>query len=463
VTPVVAIGGRIERKPGAIRRRVLLGGVVTAAGIGALLSGLFLDVPHPMYLVGVGALLQFIGIAVLSVLFARPLAGAVGRPFATAFGESAYLGRQNAMRAPKRTASTAAALMIGVALVAFVTIAASSMKASATSVIERDMHADFVIQPNAMGGFQQTGVSPGISDALAHDLSIGEVSEVRSGQFGLGGAGKMVMAVDPFTLKDMISFDDATLRSLSALNDVGVLVRRNVAEAEGWQIGHNLPMQFQRVGTVSTPIQGFFESDALNGADYLVTIGAYDNRFVQKLDSLVFVEGTPGSTTAEVRAAIDEALADYPNVKAMNQAQYAASQAQQVDALLVFVQALLGLSVIVALFGIANTLGMSILERTRELGLLRAVGMTRGQLRSMVRWEAVIIGVIGALLGLVVGTFFGWALVRALRDEGFSEFAVPFARLALYVVLGAVAGVVAALLPARRAARLNVLEAIATE
>jgi putative ABC transport system permease protein len=463
VAPVVAIGGRIERKPGAIRRRVLLGGIVLVAGIGSLLAGLFTDAPHPMYLVGAGALLQFIGIAILSVLFARPLAGAIGRPFAAAFGQSAYLGRQNAMRMPRRTASTAAALMIGVALVAFVTIAASSMKASATAVIERDMHADLVIQPSTMAGFQQTGVSPGISDALAHDLSIAGVSEVRSGQFGLGGRGKTLMAIDPFTLKDMISFDDPTLESLSALNDVGVLVRRSVAEAQGWRIGHNLPMQFQRVGTVPTPIQGFFESDALNGGDYLITIAAYDNRYVQKLDSLVFVKGTSGSTTAEVRSAVDEALVDYPNVTAMDQTEYAAAQARQVDALLVFVQALLALSVVIALFGIANTLGMSILERTRELGLLRAVGMTRGQLRAMVRWEAVIIGVIGALLGLAVGIFFGWALVRAMRDQGFSEFAVPFARLATYVVLGAVAGVVAAILPARRAARLNVLEAITTE
>ncbi|MGZ4151250.1 MAG: FtsX-like permease family protein, partial [Actinomycetota bacterium] len=166
---------------------------------------------------------------------------------------------------------------------------------------------------------------------------------------------------------------------------------------------------------------------------------------------------------SEIRTAIDKTLVDYPNVTAMNQAQYADAQAKQIDALLVFVQALLALSVIIALFGIANTLSMSILERRRELGLLRAVGMTRGQLRAMVRWEAVVIGLIGALLGLVVGTFFGWAMVRALRDQGFNVFAVPFARLAVYVVLGAVAGVVAALLPARRAARLNVLEAIAAE
>jgi putative ABC transport system permease protein len=464
VSPVVAIGGRVERRPGAVRRRVLLGGIVTAAGLGCLVAGLFTAAPHPMYLVGAGAPLLFVGLAVLSVLFARPLAAAVGRPFAIAFGEPAHLGRQNAMRMPARTASTAAALMIGVALVAFVTIAASSIKASATAVIDRDLHAQFVIQPGGMqGGFQQVGVSPGITETLMRDLSIGEVSEVRVGQFGLDGAAGTLMAVEPSTLEDMISFDASTLRSLRSLNDVGVLVRRSVAETRGWHVGDNLPMQYQRVGTVPTPIQGLFESDALTGGDYLITVGAYRHRFVQQLDAQVYVTGTPRSSPAEVRGAIDEAIADYPNVTAMDRRQYADAQARQIDALLVFVQALLALSVVIALFGIANTLSMSILERRRELGLLRAVGMTRGQLRAMVRWEAVVIGVIGALLGLVVGTFFGWAVVRSLHDEGFREFAVPFARLGVYVVLGALAGVVAALLPARRAARLNVLDAIVAE
>jgi putative ABC transport system permease protein len=463
VPPVVAIGGRVERPAGATQRRVLLGGIVTAAGIGSLLAGLFADVPHPLYLVGAGALVTFIGVAILSVLFARPLAGVLGRPLAMAFGHPAFLGRQNAMRSPRRTASTAAALMIGVALVAFVSIAASSIKASATSIINRDLHADFVIRSSSMATTMQTGVSPGILMDLARALPAAEMSEVRVGQFGLGGAGKTLMAIEPLTLPDMISFDAASIRALSALNDVGVLVRRSVAEVEGWSVGHNLPMQFQRVGTVPTPIQGFFESDALSGADYLITVSAYERRYVQQLDTQVYVKGPSSATRAELLAAIERTIAEYPNVEAMDRAEYVGAQSRQVDTLLVFVQALLALSVIIALLGIANTLGMSILERTRELGLLRAVGMTRGQLRAMVRWEAVIIGVIGALLGLAVGMFFGWALVRAMRDEGFSEFAVPYGQLAVYLVLGAAAGVVAALLPARRAARLNVLEAIAAQ
>jgi putative ABC transport system permease protein len=462
VPPVVAIGGRVERRAGATTRRVLLGGVVTAAGIGSLLAGLFADVPHPLYLIGAGALVTFIGVAILSVLFARPLAGVLGLPLAMAFGHPAYLGRQNAMRSPRRTASTAAALMIGVALVAFVAITASSIKASSTSIIDRDLHADFVLQSSSLAT-SQAGVSPGILQDLARALPAAETSEVRVGQFGLGGAGKTLMAIEPSTLPDMISFDAASLRSLSALNDVGVLVRRSVAEEEGWRVGHNLPMQFQRVGTVPTPIQGFFESDALSGADYLITVSAYGNRFVQQLDAQVYVKAPSSATPAELRTAIEGAIADYPNVDALDRGQYVEAQSRQVDALLTFVQALLALSVIIALLGIANTLGMSILERTHELGLLRAVGMTRGQLRAMVRWEAVIIGVIGALLGLAVGTFFGWALVRAMRDQGFSVFAVPYVQLAVYLVLGAVAGVLAALLPARRAARLNVLEAIAAE
>lgn len=462
VAPVVAITGRVERRTGATRRRVVVGSIVTVLGVGSLLAGLFADVPRPLLWVGVGALVTFNGVAILSALFARPLAGILGRPFAAAFGHPAYLGRQNAMRNPRRTASTAAALMIGVALVAFVSIAASSMKASATSIINRDLQADLVIQTTGMATVA-TGVSPGIVPDLAEALPGARMSEMRDGQFGLGGEGKTLMGIEPLTLPEMITFDAASRRALSVLTDYGVLVRRSVADVEGWRIGQNLPMQFQRVGTVLTPIQGFFESDALSGADFLITVPSYQGRYVQQLDTRVFVKAPTGAPPAEVRAAVDTVLESYPNVEALDRAEYVEAQSAQVDALLVFVQALLALSVIIALLGIANTLGMSILERTRELGLLRAVGMTRGQLRAMVRWESMIIGLIGAILGLVVGMFFGWALVRAMRDQGFSEFAVPYGQLAVYVVLGAVAGVVAALLPARRGARLNVLEAIATE
>jgi putative ABC transport system permease protein len=256
--------------------------------------------------------------------------------------------------------------------------------------------------------------------------------------------------------------DPVTAAGVAELTSAGVLVRERVAADEGWQVGDMLAMQFQAIGERPAMIQGFFDWHGTQ-ADYLIALGASEGDFVEQLDDSVLVKGAPWASAGMVRAAVDRAVAGFPNAKVMDRAEFQASQAKQVDGLLVFVQALLGLSIVIALLGIANTLAMSIFERTHELGLLRAVGMSPRQLRSMVRWEAVIIGVIGALFGTGVGVFFGWALVRAMADQGVTEFALPYARLALYILVAAGAGIAAAWFPARRAAKLNILGAIASE
>jgi len=463
VPPVVAIGGTFTEVAGSIRRRVVVGGLVTAGGVAALLLGLFDAVAHPLIAVGVGALAVFIGVAILSALFARPLAGLVGAPLPRVFGESAHLGRQNSMRNPKRTASTAAALMIGVGLVGFVTIVAASIKESATKAIGDTMVADFMLEPESMastGG--TTGVSPELAQRLRYSPGVGVVSEIRYGQFGYQGKAQTLIAVDPTTFSQVVELDGATQASIEKLSDVGVLVDANVAKDHGWKVGDTIPMQFQRSGTQGMTVEGSFDWSGAN-ASYLIALSSYERNYEQQMDALIGVRNAPGSTAADIRTEIDRVLQDFPNVKLEDRQQFTASRMSMVDTMLAFITALLLLSVLIALLGIANTLAMSMYERTRELGLLRAVGMSRRQLRSMVRWEAVIIGVIGALLGLAIGVFFGWALVRAMRDQGVTEFVLPVARLVAYVLLAAVAGVLASLFPARRAAKLNILEAIAFE
>jgi putative ABC transport system permease protein len=175
------------------------------------------------------------------------------------------------------------------------------------------------------------------------------------------------------------------------------------------------------------------------------------------------IKSAPGVSIDAARAAVEDITQGYPNVEVQNQAEAKQTYAAQIDQLLGLVTALLALALVIAVLGITNTLALSVYERTRELGLLRAVGMTRKQTKSMIRWEAVIIVIIGALLGILIGTFFGWALVQALSDEGITEFAIPGSQLVVYVVVAALFGLIAAIPPARRAARLNVLEAIATE
>jgi putative ABC transport system permease protein len=460
VPPVVAIGGAFRLPARSLRRRVIVGGLVTAFGVGSLLVGLFADVPDALAVVGLGALATFIGVGMLSALIARPLAAVVGGPFARA-SEPAHLGRQNAMRSPRRTASTAAALMIGVGLVGFVTITAASVKASATSVIEDSMRADYVLQAGTVAS-SSGGVSADIAERLREEPAVGVVSQVKVGQFGLDDAATTLSAVDPVTLPQVMDVGTGDLAAIGALRDTGVLLRERVAQDHGWKVGDVIEMVFQKVGAQEVGIQGLFELSGFS-SDFLITLGAYERDFVQGFDAQVYVLAAPDASPAALDAALERAVAPYPTVTVQDKAEFIESQTSQIDGLLAFMQALLGLSILIALLGIANTLGLSIIERTRELGLLRAVGMSRGQLRSMVRWEAVIIGVMGALLGLVIGVFFGWALVRALREEGVTEFAVPLAQLGLYVAIAAVAAIVAAWLPARRASKLDILSAIVTE
>jgi putative ABC transport system permease protein len=461
VPPVVALGGSIPRRRGSLIVRVVVGGGVAILGIAGVLAGLAGAVAHPLLALGIGALLVFIGVAMLSALVARPLAAIIGRPFAS-LGEPAHLGRQNAMRNPRRTASTAAALMIGVGLVGFVTITASSLKASTTKLIQEGMQADYILQPTGMAMMGSGGVSPAVADNLRGQPAIGIVSEVRDGLFGLDGAAKGLIAVDPTTLPEVATLNPVTTTGIDSLTSTGVLVRERVARAEGWKIGDVLAMQYQSIGERLTSIQGFFDWGGTQ-VDYMIDLSAYEGAFAQQLDSTIFVKGAPSASSGAVKTAVDRAIAEYPNVNAMDKDSFTRAQAKQIDGMLVFIQALLGLSIVIALLGIANTLGMSIYERTRELGLLRAVGMSRRQLKSMVRWEAVIIGVIGAIFGLAVGIFFGWALVGAMHEQGVTEFDLPVVRLLLYVALAAVAGVIAALGPARRASKLDILGAIATE
>jgi putative ABC transport system permease protein len=221
-------------------------------------------------------------------------------------------------------------------------------------------------------------------------------------------------------------------------------------------------MQFPEVGNRSMEVAGIFQENRIAG-DYVVGLGAYRTLFASDLGQFLMLKSAPGTPLSEARRAVDRVVEDFPNVKVRDQAELREEQERQVDQLLGLVTALLALAIVIALLGIVNTLALSVIERTRELGLLRAVGLSRRQTRSMVRWESVIIALFGGVLGLGVGALFGCALVAALADEGLGELAFPMRRLVVFLALAGIAGILAAVGPARRAARLNVLEAIATE
>lgn len=361
------------------------------------------------------------------------------------------------MRNPRRTASTASALTIGLGLVAMVTILAASLKASFDVALIETLKADFTLSTSSFMPF-----SPDVAEQLQELDEVRTVSAFRSDSFRVGDDTTFLTAVDTTTVEEVATIE-VSEGSLGALAGDTVLVHRPLAEEKGWAVGDQVPATFAAVGERPLTIVGIYDENRLVGSDYVISLATHEQYFVEQLDAFVLVKGAEGVLPDEVKAAIEEAVSEYPNVDVQDQVEFREKQAGFINQLLGLVTALLLMAILIALFGIVNTLGLTIYERTRELGLLRAVGMSRTQVKRMIRWESVIIAIFGALMGIVVGIGFGWALQRSLAEEGVTELSIPVGQLVLYVAFAALAGVVAAVWPARKAARLNVLEAIAYE
>ena len=439
---------------GSTRRRVT-GLVILAAGIGILLTGLLGGGSNAASFAGLGAATVFFGVAVLSPLIVRPVARVLGWPLRR-WGVSGKLGRENAMRNPKRTASTAAALMIGLGLVAFVGIFAQSIKASSNQILQQTMKADYIVTSKQFTGFSQD-----VADQMRKQSVFSTVSEFRQGLFGLKGGSAQVQAVDPATVNQVVHVDMAS-GSLSALGTGDVAVFDDTATANGWQVGDTVPARFAKTGLVPLKIVGIYTDKRILGP-YVVSLPTYEQNFVEQLDIMVLAKTAPGTSGTEAKTAAKSVAKQFPNVRVEDQAEFRQTQANQINQLLELITALLGLAILIAVIGIVNTLALSIYERTREIGLLRAVGMSRRQVRAMIRWESIIIAVFGALLGTAVGVFFGWAMVHALKSQGIEVLSIPGVQLLIYILVAALIGVVAALRPARRAAKLDVLQAISYE
>ena len=459
ISPMAALRDASPQQTGFSRRRLIVGVAITLIGAGLLSVGLFGDFDNAISYVGFGAAVIFFGVAALSPLFAGPLARAIGAPMQATLKVPGKLARQNSGRNPKRTSSTAAALMIGLALVSMVSIFAASIKESSNAILDESLKADFILSTQSTS--RMGGLSPEVAALAAEQDAIGSVAALRFGEFRIDGGSRFLAATDPDSIAEVASLGEIE-GDLANLSD-GVFLSSEVAASENLTVGDEFAMEFPQEGVVDLEVSGIFETTDVVGSDFLVSLDTYEEQYTTNLDSVVFLSAAPGASLGDARRAVDAIAADFPNVAVENQAEFKATQAGLVDQLLGLITALLALALIIALLGITNTLALSVFERTREIGLLRAVGMSRRQARSMIRWESVIIAVIGAVLGLVVGGFFGWALVTALADDGISEFVLPGGQLTSYVIAAALAGIIAAIPPARRAARLNVLTAIGTE
>lgn len=470
ISPVAAMQADLSATPRkTLRKRTIIGIAVAGTGFALVAVGLFGDFGSNLQFLGLGAVVTFIGISILAPIAARPFASFVGWPIRrifSFFGDrvSTELSVQNTRRQPRRTASTASALMIGVTLVVFVAIFAASIKVSVANTVAEIFPADI----SASSSNFTIGVSPDYVEELRALPEIGQVTTINVTQMRVHelGIDTDVTAIEPDTAQGMlfIGASDEDIAELGRTN--GLLIRADFegsggAELAEEQIGETFTIELPNGVAETGTVIGVFTDE--NFGDYIITRDRFITGIEPVTDGFVLANAAEGVSDTEAKDAADALTVNYPNVDVQTQSELVADAEGQIDNLLAIFTGLLGLAIIIAILGITNTLALSIIVRTREIGLLRAVGMSRRQLRRMIRWESVIIAIFGAMLGMLTGIALGWAVVQALRDEGLGDFAVPVGQLVFLIFVAGLAGVLAAVYPAFKASRMNILDAISYE
>ena len=453
VPPVAAMRDDVSIPESSMHRRLLGGVVLTAIGAGLMVWALAFD--GGLQPLGGGVLAVFVGVALLSPVISRPIVTVIAGGYPRVFGTVGLLARENARRNPRRTAATASALMIGLALVTTMAILGQSTKSSVDALVSTDLKADYVVSNATQAPF-----SSAVAPKVAQVDGVGEAVPIRFGTVQIGGQQDVVSSFDGPAMSDVVAI---TVESGSLdTGDTGMLVTGDRAAAQGWKVGDPVRVDLP-AGAAELKVTGIIKASQLLGGDIVLPPAVLEAGGVAPADSIVYVKRAPGANADAVFSGIEGVLAGLPTVSVKDQDAFAADQRAPIDQLLGIIYALLGLAVIIAVLGIVNTLALSVIERTREVGLLRAIGMSRRQLRSMVRLESVAISVLGAVLGIGLGLIFGVSLQRAISDQGINVLNVPAVQLVIFVVLAAVVGVLAAVWPARRAARMDVLRAITAE
>lgn len=441
---------------GSRSRRIALGATAFIAGLGLLGFGLFgsLDVAPRLYLLGAGAALLFIGTAALSMLIAAQVTSGLGRPVERFKGLTGRLARDNASRNPQRTAATASALMIGLALITGVLVLTQSVRATFERILDESVAADlFVYEANQ--GLDFAGTSVGQLRAVPE---ISEVAGTSNLRVSIDGEPHSAVGYDIETEDRVIDYkmNEGTFD----LGDDGVLAFRDKADELGLAIGDSVAVAFEDDAVVDVTIKGLFDDDALVGAPWIFDRDLTVSHSTINVVSFVGVTFADGVDPDVAQAAAEEAIENFPQLAVENNSEFKETQEAQIAQFLMIIFGLLGLCILVAFIGIVNTMAMSVLDRTREIGLLRAIGTSRKQLRTMIRWEAVIVGVFGAMLGVALGLVIGIAAVTAIPDSFVSEVAIPWTWAVVFMIIGGLLGMLAAFFPASRASQMNVLDAI---
>jgi putative ABC transport system permease protein len=436
--------------------RLAVGVLCLAAGIAAVLAAV--SNGDALALAGLGALLTSLGTVVMGPLVARPAGAVLGAPLPRIRGLAGLLARRNVVRAPRRTAATASALMLGIGVVTMFTAFAGSLKASLDDSVNDVVRGDLMIAGSQFGG---GGLSPGLTPALADLDEVDRAVGLAVGPVAVDNRTLQVSALDPASSDGLL--EPAMLEGdLARLAPGQVAVAESAADDRGWSVGDELPFRFPDGESELLTIGAVYE-DVIVLQDAVVPRDVWVRHNVQVVDTLVSIGLADGVGVAEGQRAVEAAAAPFAPPDVQTRAEFVEESTAMIDQMLGLVYVMLALAIVIALMGIANTLSLSIYERIRELGLLRAVGATQAQVRSTVRWEAVLIAVFGTLGGLLLGIFLGWALVTSAADALTAlTFTVPVGQLVPVAVVGALAGVVAAIRPARRASATNIVEAVAT-
>ncbi len=468
IPPVAALRDDLRLTPTGLRRRLLVGGAVAVAGIGALAAGMTIEMSTRLILVAIGggALAAFIGVYLLSPAITGQVATVLGWPIRKVYRIPGRLATDNARRSPRRTAATAAALTIGLALVSLAAVVSDSLKATFLSAMDQSVEADLFVYGDTFN--PQAGFSTELGADL-QQLAVQRpdlVKSVLTMRWTLGG----VRVGDGF--KDVVAAELAVLNEHMDLEVIegaefragtgGVLVHVDSASDLGLTIGDSVAAEFPGNRISELTVAAIFEDSTLLG-NWVVDVSVFDSHLPTAPLGWISVRFPVGADHVASRAAIEVYTGAYPQVVVENRSEFRDAQEKQLDQLLSIIQVFLGLSLLIAVLGITNTMALSVYERTRELGLLRAIGMTRRQLRRMVRWEAVIIALFGGLLGVAMGVLFGLAVIAALPETFVDIVSIPYTSLFGYLLVSGLFGMLAAILPARRASKLNVLDAISHE
>ncbi len=466
VPPLAALRDVAIDRSGASRIRLALGVVVLAVGAFSLSAAWTDGSSDALPTVGLGALAMIVGAIVIGPVMANPSIRLIGLPLPHLKGITGRLAMENAARSPKRTSATASALIIGVALVGFITVFAASAKSSVTSQVERGFTGDFVVQSSSGAFGPPSGFPSAVADATASVPGVEVAVPLGFSRAELtypdgDKATQFLTSVEPQRLAEVL---DAKMvqGEVADLGDDGIIVDTELAVAHDVQVGDRMVVTVPGGASLDLAVQAISDDENLLGY-FTITRTAYASVVPELLDVQVYGKVADGADVATVIAEVEQAVAATPSIEVLDRDAFIGDLASQITSFVTVIYGLLILSIIIALIGIANTLSLSINERTRELGLLRAVGMHKGQLRSTVRWEAVLISLLGTLVGLGLGLLLSWALITALGSQGLTSFRVPIPSLVIITIASALLGTLASILPSRRAARLAILDAIATD